>query len=97
MKNIIKVLSMAVICLSLVGCTSTGRIAVVDINGWKPDQMIANTEEAKIVYTAPTGSQKNADPVVGEKVTVPVVSFLAEILEAIKGIRIRILSVEWKK
>lgn len=86
-----KILMLVATCVLLTGCATKGRLSVIDVNGWEPAQMTASTAEDTIVFK----NDQPANPQMAPGVMTPIYEFLADIIKALKGFRIRVISVEW--
>jgi len=91
-----KSMMLLVVCMLFAGCASTkGRFVLADINGWEPPQMTASTPEDISVYKCDTPTNMMMAPAPG--MLTPFYEFIADIIKAVKGIRIRVLNVEWNE
>lgn len=92
-----KLFIITVICTVVVGCTTSGRFSVVDLDLRSPEQTKAQIPEAEIVYTCTVNnSSTNEVKISSEVVDTLKDSFIVDIFKAVKG-RLRVLSLEWKK
>ena len=86
---------LGIMCTMLSGCATKGRFALVDVNAWEPDQMTASVPADVVVYQCnqPVGAPQMAAP----GMLTPVYEFLADIIKALKGFRIKVISLEWNE
>ena len=89
-----KLLLLVAMCALLTGCATKGRFTLADVNGWEPAQMTASVPEDTCVY--------KCDPPVGPPqlapgMLTPIYEFLADIIKALKGFRIRLVTLEWNE
>lgn len=90
-----KVLVLVGMCLLLTGCATKGRFSLVDVNGWEPSQMTASVPEDTIVYKCE--QQQPAGPLQMAPGVNPIYEFIADIIKALKGFRIKLISLEWNE
>ena len=79
----------------MAGCATKGRFSLVDVNAWEPDQMSASVPADVVVYqnNQPSGPPKMEAP----GMLAPIYEFLADIIKALKGFRIKVISLEWNE